>query len=81
MKMKIYTKRIAAAILLAAMVIALAGCGAGQPQEKRLPVDVLFDHVVDIGTYEALEFEEVNEYLAKKHDLWVGGCTAAATTV
>lgn len=81
MKNKMFRNKLIAVMLLAAMVLACAGCSAGQPAEKRVPVEIVFDHVVDLGTYEALNFEEVNQYLATKHDFWDSGCTAAATTV
>lgn len=80
MKKKMYRNRIIA-LLLAAVTFALAGCGAGQSGEKRVPVDVVLDHVIDLGTFDALEFEEVNKYLATKYDFRDSGCTAAATTV
>ncbi len=66
--------------LLVTMTTALAGASACAAEEKRIPVDVVLDHVIDIGTFESLDFEEVNRQLTEKFDFWVGGCTAVAKT-
>ena len=67
--------------MLMAMTTAFAGGNAWCAEEERIPVDVVLDRVIDAGTYESLDYEEVNRQLSEKFDFWVGGCTAAATTV
>ena len=73
-------KKIRILFVLISLLLLCSGCNKNVDYYPD-KFERVYDYVIDLGTYTALDYEYADDYFSKEYNNWGGGCSAIAKTL